>query len=306
MQKQQIQDHLGQTFPSITKLCNYWNINRKTFIRHYSNNEDIKNIIEYLTNTQPQQYIDHLGNIFISIIDMCKYHNITPATYKYRKNKGLSIEQILIPKQNKSIIVDHNGNQFNSVQEMCQYYNINKNTYQHRRKKGASLQEALTSPTRIISPIIDHKGNTFSSTTAMCDFYKIDLATYNRRINNYNYTLEEALTKPVIKKTTKEQIDPFGNKFNSITTLCEHYKILQPHYYKSLKQNYSQLEALNIIPKIHNRIKNTLITDQLYVKQHIINDYYMCIFNKNDIILHRNNILQYALKYYSTIYKIEE
>lgn len=306
MKRQPIKDHLGQEFPSITQLCKHWNISRKTFIRHYNANGNIKNIIENLNDSQNNnQCTDHLGNTFKSTTDMCKHYNITISAYKHRKNKGWTLEEILSTKQNNTIIFDHNGNKFNSIQSMCDFHNINKNTYANRRRRGVSLKDALTIPAKNVPKVNDHLGNTFKSITAMCEHYNISISTYKRRLN-YNYTLQEALTKPVYHKETAILIDPFGNTFDSVTTLCQYYQISSTKYYGYLNKHYSQLEALQIIPRLHTRINNKQITTQLTIKKHIENNYYLCILNSNDIILHRNNIIQYATQYYSQIYKVEK
>lgn len=300
MKKINIVDHIGNEFDSMTKLCEYWKIPRRTFSRYYNKGHDVTYIMSLLLSDQkPTKGVsvtDHLGNEYKSITELCNVYGITTAAYKHRKTKlKWSTEKTLTTPIISKKVHDHMGNEFASIKELCKFYKIAPSTYRLRLNQGLSMYEILTQDT--IHPKIectDHKGKIFASKTDMCAEYGISINTFAARIKQ-GWTVERALTTPVFTKHKTQISDTIGNTFDSIRDMCKHYGVIQSNYYV-LIQNHSTIEALNLIPTIHIRLKNKNIINGLTVIEHINNNYYMCKYYGNEIILHESNIIQFAQK----------
>lgn len=79
----------------------------------------------------------------------------------------------------------------------------------------------------------DHLGNIYSSKTDMCRFYKISVQVYDNRIAK-GFSVEDALTKPVIRKIVKCE-DHLGNTYNKLSDMLQRYNISISQYYNRLK-----------------------------------------------------------------------
>ena len=95
-QKPQI-DHNGKAYPSITKMCNTYNIKLETYQRrikiyHWSVEKALTTPVK---KNGGQYCYDHNGRRFKSESLMCQYWGIDRKTYKYRRSKGLRIEESL-------------------------------------------------------------------------------------------------------------------------------------------------------------------------------------------------------------------
>lgn len=143
--KQIVKDHLGQTFPSQTKMLKHWGVNKSVY---WARNKKGLSLKECLTGPNedmlPQ---DHLGNKFNSQSEMLKHYNITQSAFEFRIKQGWSLEKSLTtPVRNtKKVIQDHKGNQFESIAAMCKHYNINVNCFNNRiNVMNMSIEDALT------------------------------------------------------------------------------------------------------------------------------------------------------------------
>jgi hypothetical protein len=111
-----------------------------------------------------------------------------------------------------------------------------------------SLEEALTTPHNELKSTaiecVDHEGNTFPSKVAMCDYWRIPRTTYFRRIRD-GWTLEKALTTPVISHCAKKKIcDHKNNEFDSIDSMCAYWNISKQQYIINIRNNCSIEDAL--------------------------------------------------------------
>lgn len=93
-------DHNGKAYSSITEMCNTYNIKLETYQRrikvyHWSVEKALTTPVK---KNGGQYCYDHNGRRFKSESLMCQYWGIDRKTYKYRRSKGLSIEESLTQK----------------------------------------------------------------------------------------------------------------------------------------------------------------------------------------------------------------
>ena len=98
-------------------------------------------------------------------------------------------------------------------------------------------------------PSWDHKGNFFPTIRDMCAFWNIKYETFSRRIKVYNMSLEDALTKPVKYNGGIVCYDHLGEKYYSVTSMCEHWGIARKLYEYRISHGWSQEKALTTPPR---------------------------------------------------------
>ena len=93
-------------------------------------------------------------------------------------------------------------------------------------------------------PCCDHQGNIYGNIKSMCSFWHINPETFNRRIKVYGMTVEEALTRPVKPNGGLQCTDHCGEKFFSITAMCEYWGIQRKVYTYRISHGWTQEDAL--------------------------------------------------------------
>ena len=137
-------DHLGNSFRSVTAMCNFYNIKRKTYENRIEKGWSKKDALTVLPMATRKPVSDHQGKEYPSKAALCRAYGIGTTTYDRRMRSGWTLEEILLtPKQDLSVR-DHLGNKYGSQSEMCREYNIEFDTFVARIKAGWSLGNALT------------------------------------------------------------------------------------------------------------------------------------------------------------------
>ena len=251
-------DHLGNTFPSITTMCEHYGISTDTFNKR--RNEKHMSLKDALTIPVKKRHNgsckDHLGNEFPSTQAMCEHYGIDRNVFDYRiYEKHMPIKDALTKptrKQHNGPCKDHLGNEFPNQKAMCKHYGISYDTFYRRMTKNhMSLKDALTTalPKKTCE---DHLGNKFPSVIAMCEHYNITRPAFDKRIEK-GWSIKDALTTPVQKRNTP-CTDHLGNTFPSITAMCKHYHILQSAFYDRIdKQHMSLKDALTTSVQKNNK-----------------------------------------------------
>jgi hypothetical protein len=176
-------------------MCRYWKINKRTYSRRLKNGQSVADALSIKTkaSNRSKSVTDHLGNEFPSISAMCRHYNTNSSSYKYKLDKGLSLEEALTKSSPMAICVtDHLGNKFPSISAMCKYWNISDNSYKKRMHQGWTMKDALTKTVYTNVPIIDLYGNEFSNIKSICAYYNLSIPTYKARLRN-NYSQIECL-----------------------------------------------------------------------------------------------------------------
>lgn len=114
MKKIQCKDHLGNQFPTLKDMCNFYNISAGTYKYRIKQGMSVEDALT--TDACSYDTTDHLGNKFASIEKMCEHYGLTRATYRHRIERGWSLEKTLTTpqQQSKHDCVDHMGNGFSS------------------------------------------------------------------------------------------------------------------------------------------------------------------------------------------------
>ena len=232
--------------------------------------------------------IDHLGRKYNTVKAMCDSHGITTSVYTNRKRLGWDLEKILTtpsqPKNRK--VIDHKGNTFESISKCAEYWGIPFRLLQKRLNNGWDIETAITTRNTKVKSCQDHLGNTFKTKKEMCKYYNISLWTFRDRLVVQHMTLEQALT------TSSQITDLFGNTFDSQKEMLEYYNCDRETYKTRHKLNWSEIEALELIPRIKKSSKNLELIPNHYIVSHINNDYYECLFNEYTFILSYDQIIK--------------
>lgn len=250
-----VKDHLGNEFKNVTELCRHYGIDVKTFksrIERGMNIEDAVKKPETIGFLQPP-FVDHLGKEYKSINAMCKAYNMNRQTLRYRINAGYTLERALTLEidhanneiRNNERVEDHKGNKFASYKDMCEHYNISVNTFYGKRQKGMSIKEILEPEKKVE----DHEGNKFLTIGEMCRYWNVSETAYYKRINN-GWSLKDALVgrdcnKVPHKNNSIKCEDHKGNKFASISEMCDYWNISTGTYYGRIKDGWTKEEALS-------------------------------------------------------------
>ena len=146
---------------------------------------------------------------------------------------------------------DHLGNHFKSVSAMTKHWGISRTTYLSRINMGWSVEKALTFTIREESKhkgeVVDHLGNKFKSLSQMLKHWGISPATYYNRTHKEGLSVEEALTKPIAKTYSFQEVtDHLGNKYRSLSLMARTYGIKPITLRDRLERGWSVREALTI------------------------------------------------------------
>lgn len=192
------------------------------------------------------------------------------------------------------IWTDHLGNTFKSAKALCSYHNMPLGVFDHRMRNGWSIEQALTvKPSRFCK---DHLGNVYNTKSEMCNAYDINLSIFNSRIKR-GISLKNALTKPSINSNSAVT-NCLGIHFKSRSIMFKHYGITSEKFKKRMKKNWSELETLEIIPRINAFTSNTKLFDDYIILKHINNDYYECLINNQSIVKTYDSIISDCIDYF--------
>ena len=177
---------------------------------------------------------DHKGIVYSSKKAMCRTYGINVETYRYRREKGWSLENALtmpvdiehsenargLRKRNSESpagvatetitfdnlyepVVDHKNSQFPNFSCMCAKYGLLPVTVTNRLKMGWELERALTTPVKqtkrrkIAKEHTDHTGKSYKSQREMCTAWHINPEIYRLR-RNAGWSICKSLTAPVL------------------------------------------------------------------------------------------------------------
>ena len=289
-----IKDHLGKGYPSKQALCDAYGLSLDAFIYRIKKGWDLENAL-----TTPVNGItpikDHLGQEYPNKKALCDAYGIRVDTFQSRIKIGWNLKKALTtPVAKKRIsIKDHLGQEYPNKKALCDAYGINIKNFHNRIKIGWSLENALTTPINEIIPIKDHLGQEYANKKTLCAAYGINVGTFQSRIKK-GWSLKEALINPIIY----ECVDPFGNQFSSTKEMAELYKIDSPKYTYRIQHMWSNIEALELIPRITHKAKNLYINNQITIIRNIKDDkntptqYYEVQCNGEKTIMTYNAIIE--------------
>lgn len=167
---------------------------------------------------------------------------------------------------------DHLGNHFKSVSAMTKHWGISRTTYLSRINMGWSVEKALTFTIREESRpkggAVDHLGNKFKSRSQMLKYWGISPATYYNRTHKEGLSMEEALTKPIAKTFSFQEVtDHLGNKYRSLSLMARTYGIKPITLRDRLERGWSIREALTT-PVDTSTLRKTVNVKGIKVQDH--------------------------------------
>ena len=129
---------------------------------------------------------------------------------------------------------------------------------------GWSVEKALTFTVREESRpkggVVDFLGNKFESKSQMLKHWGISNATYYNRTHKEGLSMEEALTKPIAKTYSFQEVTVhLGNKYRSLSLMARTYGIKPITLRDRLERGWSVREALTtpIDTSTHRKTVNT-------------------------------------------------
>ena len=206
--------------------------------------------------------IDHKGIEYDSLSDMCEAYSVSTTVFLKRYEAGWSVESSLTKPSEKGVEIDHKGKEYNSLSELCETYTIPPEEFLKRINAGWTVEEALTiavtTQFKKNLSATDHKGVKYETTAKMCEAYSIPYSVYTSRINNLKWSLERALTTPVMTSPRKKKVkDHKGIEYESVYDMCEAYGILYSAYLYRIKKGWSLEKALTVQGKRKEKKKET-------------------------------------------------
>ena len=228
-------DHLGSEYESMSAMCAAYGIGLTTYRQRINLGWDVEKALTYKALSRKKQCKDGEGNVVESETEMCDFHNIDRKLYVRRKSLGWSTEEALLPerKDTGKSCVDHLGNKYASYADLCRKYGLDWNTYKGRRDRGWTIEEILTKD--VGHKCIDFKGVEYASMKEMCKAYKISTPMFQKRIQNYGWTLEEALTIPKNSSIGERRISKYLD-----------YRHIEYFHDITIKRLFTELNLMNL------------------------------------------------------------
>lgn len=244
-------DHLGQEFGSFELMCRAWGqdshlVWQRLNVYHWDLKRALTEEASKGYTSQPVE--DHLGNKFPQKKARAQYWGHSASVVDRRLKSGKSLRDALVTPSNTRMnpVCDQNGTM------------IGYGTQQQARKAGmcpqqlnSKLQAGVPAidlhKNRTMTESMDHLGHIFEQQKSMCDYYSITAQAFRRRIKRH-WSLEEALTKPVVQfegnRNSGKRVAVEGKIYNSIQDACAAYGIQYNTYYTRLKMKFTPQEAL--------------------------------------------------------------
>lgn len=218
---QKITDHLGNVFPTLTAMCQHYNIRLDTYRIRLKKDFSKEEALTYKPY-QSTVITDHKGKSFASKTEMAEHYGLDLSTLTRRLSSGMTLEEALTKPLHK-IITDPFGNTFVTIKKMAEHYGVSSSSisfYQNDPEKLTRLLEGK--PVR--TSVKDHKGTIFNGLNEMLTHYGIPYGVYRQRRKKLNWTLEKALTTPIRKKQNTFT-DHKGNTYASLKNMAKAYAI---------------------------------------------------------------------------------
>ena len=162
-----------------------------------------------------QKILTQDGEIFSSVYEISKKYDLSQTIIERLLKKNESIKNYKKDSQSRhKVIID--GVTYKSFTECCKAHNINTNTTYSRLKRGYTLEDVFKKevkqqtsidkninkkPTKKREPILIN-GKSYPNIKTACEDLNIKYNTYKTR-RKKGWSLEDALTKPLIKCKTK-------------------------------------------------------------------------------------------------------
>lgn len=207
----------GLEFNYLTEIAKHFNVNVEQLrIRVYKQKMSIQEAIIHKPKKVNRKRKNHKiitqdGEVFSSVCEISKKYDLAQVTVERLLKNNKSIKNY---KKNNKLTI--NGVTYKSFTECCKAHNINVDTAYSRLKRGYTLEETFREPVKKQTSInkninkqpikkrepIFINGKSYPNIKAACKDLNIKYNTYKTR-RKKGWTLEDALTKPLIKYKTR-------------------------------------------------------------------------------------------------------
>lgn len=192
--------------------------------------------------------IDFRGYSFDTLKEMCIFYDIGLTVFRCRIENGWTLKDALtgaLSSTRPTKCKDFNSMEFNSITDMCRHHRVSRTVYNERLRLGWSQKDALTKPLRNarIIKCQDHNGKEFDSVEDMCNYHGVHKVTYFSRLRS-GLSQKEALTKPRDSHKIKKCQDHDGKQYDSVSDMCDYYKIPKNIYYSRLYAGWTLKDTL--------------------------------------------------------------
>lgn len=212
----------GLEFNYLTEIAKHFNINVEQLrIRVYKQKMSIQEAINHKPKKVNRKRKNHKiitqdGEVFSSVYEISKKYNLAQVTIERLIKNNKSIKNYTKNNKPNSHEITINNVTYKSFIDCCKAYNINHDTAYSRLKRGWSLEDTFREPvkkqtsinkninkkpTKKREPILIN-GKSYPNIKAACKVLNIKYNTYKTR-RKKGWTLEDALTKPLIKYKTR-------------------------------------------------------------------------------------------------------
>lgn len=207
----------GLEFNYLTEIAKHFNVNVEQLrIRVYKQKMSIQEAIIHKPKKINRKRKNHKiitqdGEVFSSVYEISKKYDLAQVTVERLLKNNKSIKNY---KKNNKLTI--NGVTYKSFTECCKAHKINVDTAYSRIKRGYTLEETFKEPVKKQTSINKNinkqpikkrepiliNGKSYPNIKAACKDLNIKYNTYKTR-RKKGWTLEDALTKPLIKYKTR-------------------------------------------------------------------------------------------------------
>lgn len=205
-------EYQGEEYKSLRRLADERGLDYNAVINAlYYKKLSVDDAIDYLE----QGLRGIRGEVYKTLTDMCNSYNLKVGNYKLLRELGLSKETIL----------KAGGLRYKRecLGYFTKYYKYGYTDEDIKKavKRGCDLYEVKQLP-KVIKT--DHNGVEYPTMIAMAEAYGKNVTSVASRLKS-GWTVEDALTKDIAKKSTEEVKDHLGNVYTSKTEMAEAYGI---------------------------------------------------------------------------------
>lgn len=205
-------EYKGKIYKSLRRLAEVRGLDYNVVINAlYYKKLSVDDAIDYLE----QGLRGIRGEVYKTLTDMCNSYNLKVGNYKLLRELGLSKETIL-----KVGGLRYKGECLGYFTKYYKYGYTDEDIKKAVRM-GCDLYEVKQLP-KVIKT--DHNGVEYPTMTAMAEAYGKNVTSVVSRLKS-GWTVEDALTKDIAKKSTEEVKDHLGNVYTSKTEMAEAYGI---------------------------------------------------------------------------------
>lgn len=158
MKSKEVQDHLGNKYPSIAAMCRAYGLPERTnFYHRIHKGWSLEKAL-----TMPVILVKHPikynGKVYDSYAAFSRATGICRRTLLRRKNMGFTAEEVVEMSKNKGVLgmfcKDHLGEKYPSMNAMCRAWHKHPDVVRKRLERGATIKEALTA--KIYREVVSH------------------------------------------------------------------------------------------------------------------------------------------------------